>query len=62
MQHTSLEVCAHAIRTCWQSFDNSDNGGKKDKDLIVLRVDDTTGTKIEFQRGAIATVIKKKNK
>ena len=34
MQHTSLEVCAHAIRTCWQSFDNSDNGGKKDKDLI----------------------------
>ena len=34
MQHTSLEVCAHAIRTCWQSFDNSYNGGKKDKDLI----------------------------
>ncbi len=35
---------------------------KKDKDLIVLRVDDTTGTKIEFQRSAIATVIKKKSK
>jgi len=34
MQHTSLDVCAHAIRTCWQSFDNSDNGGEKDKNLI----------------------------
>jgi thymidylate synthase (FAD) len=34
MQHTSLEVTAHAIRTCWQSFDNSDEGGEKDKDLI----------------------------
>ena len=34
MQHSSLEVCAHAIRTCWQSFDNSDDGGEKDKDLI----------------------------
>ncbi len=33
-QHSSLEVCAHAIRTCWQSFDNSDEGGEKDKDLI----------------------------
>lgn len=34
LQHTSLEVCAHAIRTCWQSFDKSDEGGEKDKDLI----------------------------
>lgn len=34
MQHSSLEVCAHAIRTCWQSYDKSDNGGEKDKDLI----------------------------
>jgi len=34
MQHTSLEICAHAIRTCWQSFDNSDGGGEKDRDLI----------------------------
>jgi len=34
MHHTPLEVCAHAIRTCWQSFDKSDNGGKKDKELI----------------------------
>ncbi len=34
MQHTSLEICAHAIRTCWQSFENSDNGDIKDKELI----------------------------
>jgi thymidylate synthase (FAD) len=34
MHHTSLEVCAHAIRTCWQSFDKSDSGGEKDKALI----------------------------
>lgn len=33
-QHTSLEVCASAIRTCWQSFDKSDCGGEKDKELI----------------------------
>ncbi|WP_187647634.1 FAD-dependent thymidylate synthase [Nitrosophilus labii] len=34
LHHTSLEVCAHAIRTCWQSFDKSDNGGEKDRELI----------------------------
>lgn len=34
MQHSSLEVCAHAIRTCWQSYDKSDHGGEKDKELI----------------------------
>ena len=34
MQHSSLEVCAHAIRTCWQSYDKSDEGGDKDKELI----------------------------
>jgi len=32
--HTPLEVCAHAIRTCWQSFEKSDQGGEKDKALI----------------------------
>ncbi len=32
--HTPIEVCAHAIRTCWQSFDKSDEGGEKDKALI----------------------------
>jgi thymidylate synthase (FAD) len=34
MQHTSLQVTAHAIRTCWQSFDKSDDGGENDKNLI----------------------------
>ncbi len=34
LHHTPLTVCAHAIRTCWQSFDNSDEGGEKDKALI----------------------------
>jgi thymidylate synthase (FAD) len=33
-QYTSLEVCASAIRTCWQSFDKSDCGGEKDRELI----------------------------
>ncbi|OYZ61980.1 MAG: thymidylate synthase (FAD) [Sulfuricurvum sp. 24-42-5] len=32
--HTPLVVCSDAIRTCWQSFDNSDNGGEKDRALI----------------------------
>jgi len=30
---------------------------KKDKNTIILRVDDTTGTKIEFQRSAIAGIV-----
>lgn len=34
MHHTPLEICAHAIRTCWQSFDKSDEGGERDKALI----------------------------
>ncbi len=34
LHYTPLEVCSHAIRTCWQSFDNSDEGGEKDKALI----------------------------
>ena len=32
--HTPLVICSNAIRTCWQSFDNSDDGGEKDRDLI----------------------------
>ncbi len=32
--YTPLVVCANAIRTCWQSFDKSDNGGEKDRELI----------------------------
>ena len=34
LHHTPLEVCSNAIRTCWNSFDNSDNGGEKDRALI----------------------------
>ncbi|SHO81737.1 Thymidylate synthase thyX [hydrothermal vent metagenome] len=34
LHHTPLTICSNAIRTCWQSFDNSDNGGEKDKELI----------------------------
>lgn len=32
--YTPLIICSNAIRTCWQSFDNSDEGGEKDKELI----------------------------
>ncbi len=34
LHNTPLTVCSNAIRTCWQSFDKSDNGGEKDRDLI----------------------------
>lgn len=35
LQHfTPLVICADAIRTCWQSFDKSDSGGEKDRELI----------------------------
>lgn len=34
LQHTKLDVTAHAIRTCWQSHAKSDHGGEKDKELI----------------------------
>ncbi|MBL0703736.1 MAG: FAD-dependent thymidylate synthase [Sulfurospirillum sp.] len=34
LSHTPLKVCACAIRTCWQSFDKSDDGGEKDRELI----------------------------
>jgi len=42
LHHTPLNVCSHAIRTCWQSFDKSDNGGEKDKELI-----DRVGNKLK---------------
>jgi len=32
--YTPLVICSNAIRTCWQSFDKSDDGGEKDRDLI----------------------------
>ncbi|BCX80269.1 FAD-dependent thymidylate synthase [Campylobacter sp. 19-13652] len=34
LTHTPLNVCSHAIRTCWQSFERGDNGGEKDIELI----------------------------
>ncbi|PSM53065.1 thymidylate synthase, flavin-dependent [Campylobacter blaseri] len=34
LNYTPLWICSNAIRTCWQSFDKSDNGGEKDKELI----------------------------
>ena len=34
LHHTPLHICSHAIRTCYNSFNKSDNGGEKDKALI----------------------------
>lgn len=34
LNFTPLWVCSNAIRTCWQSFDKSDDGGEKDLALI----------------------------
>lgn len=34
MHNTPLSICSHAVRTCWQSHDRSDNGGPKDQELI----------------------------
>ena len=34
MHNTPLPICSHAVRTCWQSFGRSDNGGPKDRELI----------------------------
>ncbi len=34
LHYTPLQICSNAIRTCWQSFDKSDNGGEKDRELI----------------------------
>jgi len=42
LHHTPLYICSNAIRTCWQSFDKSDNGGEKDRDLI-----DRVGNKLK---------------
>ncbi|OQX71961.1 MAG: preprotein translocase subunit YajC [Candidatus Cloacimonas sp. 4484_275] len=35
---------------------------KKDKNIVVLRIDDTTNTKIEIQRSAIAGIINEEKK
>lgn len=42
LHYTPLYICSHAIRTCWQSFDKSDNGGERDKELI-----DRVGNKLK---------------
>lgn len=34
LHHTPLWVCAHAVRTCWQSHAKGDSGGPKDRMLI----------------------------
>lgn len=34
LNFTPLNICSHAIRTCWQSFEKGDNGGEKDVELI----------------------------
>ncbi|MDY0321586.1 MAG: FAD-dependent thymidylate synthase [Arcobacteraceae bacterium] len=34
LNYTPLVICSNAIRTCWQSFDKSDNGGEADMALI----------------------------
>ncbi|MEJ1487196.1 MAG: FAD-dependent thymidylate synthase [Candidatus Sedimenticola sp. (ex Thyasira tokunagai)] len=34
MHNTPLPICSHAVRTCWQSFGRSDDGGPKDRVLI----------------------------
>lgn len=34
LSNTDLRICATAIRTCYQSFHLSDDGGEKDKALI----------------------------
>ncbi|MCI5968893.1 FAD-dependent thymidylate synthase [Helicobacter sp.] len=42
LSYTNLNVCSHAIRTCWQSFEKGDSGGEKDKELI-----DRVGNKLK---------------
>ena len=37
LHHTPLEVCSHAIRTCWSSFDKSDRAGEGLEKLIKSR-------------------------
>ena len=34
LHHTPLEVCSHAVRTCWESHEQGDDGGPKDRKLI----------------------------
>lgn len=34
LHHTPLNICSNAIRTCYQSFKQGDDGGEKDRALI----------------------------
>lgn len=34
LHHTPLSVCTQAIRQCWDSFNRSDDGGPKDRNLV----------------------------
>ncbi|MCK5307094.1 MAG: FAD-dependent thymidylate synthase [Zetaproteobacteria bacterium] len=42
LHYTPLPICAHAVRTCWQSFGMGDDGGPKDLALI-----DKVGNKLK---------------
>ena len=44
LHYTPLNICSHAIRTCWNSFDKGDNGGDVDKGLI-----DRVGNKLKHK-------------
>ncbi len=35
LHYMDLKICSHAIRTCWQSFEKGDEGGEKDRELIL---------------------------
>lgn len=35
MHNTPLHICAHAVRTCWQSHAKADQGGEADRALIL---------------------------
>ncbi len=35
MNHTPLQICSHAVRTCWQSHAKADDGGEADRALIL---------------------------
>ena len=44
LHYTPLNICSHAIRTCWNSFNKGDNGGEIDKGLI-----DRVGNKLKHK-------------
>ena len=44
LHYTPLNICSHAIRTCWNSFNKGDSGGDVDKGLI-----DRVGNKLKHK-------------